>query len=113
VPLIANRDDWAFSLFGLRLICVTHNPFASTVEVRRTLDQLDQMVSLIAQPVGSPGAQTLEHVPAGFADDPSTFERQLEGLTPEEQAALIVASGHVPPGVTEEQVAEAIRRDQQ
>jgi hypothetical protein len=112
VPLIAVRDDWTFALMGPHLLCVTHTPFASTQDVQRTLDQIDQIVSKVGQPLGPSAAQTLPQIPPGYADDPSAFEKQLDGLTPEQQAALIVSSGHVPPGVTEEQVAEAIRRDQ-
>ncbi len=112
VPLMASRDDWTFSFFGPHLLCVTHSPFASPSDVQRTLGQIEQIVARIAQPTGPSGAQALPHVPAGSVDDPDAFERQLAGMSPEEQARLIVASGRVPPGVTEEQVADAIRRDQ-
>jgi len=112
VPLIAVRDDWAFTLMGPHLICVTHTPFVSTPEVQRTLDQINQMVSQVGQPTGSSAPQVLPPTQPGHADDPRAFEDQLAGLTPEQQAALIVSSGHDPPAVTEEQLAEAIRRDQ-
>lgn len=125
VGLMATRDDWTFSLLGPRLICATRDPFSSVPDAQRTLDQVVQIGVALHPPATTPGVPAttvgprgsapfpggLTTMPDGGPFDPDKIEQQLSTLTPEQQAAYIVKmTGQG--GPTEQQIADAIRRDQ-